>query len=146
MAQVRAAVCCIMCDAVHTVHASVTIVFIAGSMEGSLRRVMLPCVGNCHKRQCSLTFLGYQPSDWEEEWRTNAEEYQQHACTTMLAQKDLVDAWMEPMNATFSASAAATLPAMQNTKVKAFLTRLTHSFACLCCAVPPWSAGWNQHL
>ena len=71
------------------------------------------------KPTCSLTFQGYQSSDWEAEWQQNIEEYQEKACKTMLAQSELVDAWMEPMNASFSRNVAASeLPAMRNTKVK----------------------------
>lgn len=71
------------------------------------------------KPTCSLTFQGYQSSDWEAEWQQNIEEYQEKACKTMLAQSELVDTWMEPMNASFSRNVAASeLPAMRNTKVK----------------------------
>jgi hypothetical protein len=74
-------------------------------------------VGNRSARKCSLAFIAYEPSEWEEEWRTNAKEYQGNACKKMQEQKHLVDAWMEPMNATFSAAtAAATVPAFQSTK------------------------------
>ena len=68
--------------------------------------------------QCNLTFQGYQSSDWEAEWLQNIEEYQGKACKTMLAQSELVDAWMQPMNASFSGNVIASqLPAMRNTKV-----------------------------
>jgi hypothetical protein len=74
-------------------------------------------MGSRQSQQCSLTFVAYEPSEWEEEWRLKTEEYQQHVCKTMLEQKHLVDAWMEPMNATFAAgSVAATEPALQDTK------------------------------
>lgn len=70
--------------------------------------------------KCTLKFLGYDSSDWEAEWRSKAEDYQHKACKTMLAQADRVDAWMEPMNASFSRAAiAAELPQMQNTQVGA---------------------------
>lgn len=87
------------------------------------------------KPTCSLTFQSYQPSDWEAEWQQNIEEYQEKACKTMLAQSELVDTWMEPMNASFSRNVAASeLPAMRNTKVK-----------CVCdpgpvCCPPPMRA------
>ena len=92
-------------------------VVVADSVEARLRRLRLP-VGNRRVSRCSLAFIAYEPSKWEEEWRTQAKEYQQHTCKTMLQQKHLVDAWMEPMNATFMAgSAAATEPAFQDSKV-----------------------------
>ena len=91
-------------------------VVIAEGVEDRLRRLRLP-VGNRRMRQCSLAFIAYEPSEWEEEWRTKAKDYQQHTCKTMLEQKHLVDAWMEPMNATFMpGTAAATAPAFQDAK------------------------------
>jgi hypothetical protein len=79
-------------------------------------------VGDRSTHTCRLEFIAYEPSVWEQEWRANAEEYQQHACETMLQQKHLVDAWMEPMNATFATGyATATEQALQNSTVRAFL-------------------------
>ena len=89
---------------------------IAEGVEDRLRRLRLP-VGNRRVRRCSLAFIAYEPSEWEEEWRTKAEDYQQHTCQKMLEQKHLVDAWMEPMRAAFMpGSAAATAPAFQDAK------------------------------
>lgn len=77
--------------------------------------------------QCSLEFQAYEPSEWEAEWRDKAEEYQHKACKTMLAQSQLVDAWMEPMNASFSSNVVASqLPEMQNSKVNILFNMPQH--------------------
>jgi len=67
---------------------------------------------------CSLKFLGYEPSEWEARWQDQAKTLQTRACATMLEDRDLVDAWMAPMNESFAAgTAAAELPAMQDDEV-----------------------------
>lgn len=72
-----------------------------------------------HAKLCRRKWVtAYEPSEWEEEWRANAEEYQVGTCKRMNKQKDLVDAWMGPMNASFSRNAIPSeLPAFQDTKV-----------------------------
>lgn len=68
---------------------------------------------------CRLELLAYEPSEWEEEWREHAEEYQDRTCKVMLEQSDLVDAWMQPMNISFSPKVVAmAMPAMRSSRVR----------------------------
>lgn len=76
--------------------------------------------GRGGRTACRLELLAYEPSEWEEEWREHAEEYQDRTCKVMLEQSDLVDAWMQPMNISFSPKVVAmAMPAMQSSRVRA---------------------------